>query len=296
MAPATSAAYWVQTDLLGERKVIMRDLYFIGPPVFYPNFNVGIVQEANFGAFPLIDSDAPLAYSPYAAIPYQAAGSNIITFQPFSVEKDKLDYKTGFEASSITLTMRPRDPNPATTTVGNVNPYTTRGNGNSYSEGLQVKAPYSDLYANYTVSGGATILYQTMRQSFAQNQDWYLAPVTMFRTFIPADNPTDLTSYGCAVMFRGRINSMTVDKEDVKITAASLMEIFKQKVPTQTIQPGNRWAPFAPLPYEPFFCTSATPPVNSNRNIARSKARIQEIRAEGRTAEDRLRWRQTGGV
>jgi hypothetical protein len=253
-APASNAASWAPVGQHGERNVIMRDLYFLGPPCFYGQLGVdwGEAYDCNYGAYPLVDSDFPIAYAPYQAIPFQVAGTNVITFQPFSIEKDKLDYKTGFEASTLNLTVRPRDPVPATIPSGTPSPYTNRGLKQSpyltfgispsFSESAQMPAPYSDSYTHYYDSG--LLIYQTMRQSFAQNQDWYLAPLTVFRTFSPADNPSDVISYGCAVMFRGRVSEITVDKEDVKLSISSLMEIFKQKVPSQTIQPGNRWAPY----------------------------------------------------
>jgi hypothetical protein len=255
--PATNAAFWVETDVHGERRVIMRDLYFIGPPVFYPSLNQGSeALDSNYGAFPLVDGDVPIAYQPYPEIPNQAHAP-VITFVPFSIEKEKLEYKTGFEASTLNLTLRPRDPNPNTAPALNVHPYLSRGVvtvggyiSSTFAEGIQTKAPYSDSYVHVD-----TTLYQTMRQSFAQSQEWYLAPVTVWRTFSPADNPSDVTSYGAAVMFRGRVSSIQVDKEDVKIAVASLMEIFKQKVPSQTIQPGNRWAPFNFQKTEDFFAS-----------------------------------------
>jgi hypothetical protein len=247
-APASSPTYWASVDQHGERNVVMRDLYFVGPPNYYAGFEQGTAAtDANFGAYPLVDGDLPISYQPYATIPNQGYNP-VITFQPFSIQKDKLDYKTGFEASSLQLTLRPRDPNPNTVPGTSLSPYGSRGvptvsfdESQSYSESLQVPAPYSDSYVHVA---GDIALYQTMRQSFAGSQDWFEAPVTMLRTFSPASAPSDVTSYGAAVMFRGRISEFTVDAEDVKITVASLMQIFKQKVPTQTIQLGNRWAPF----------------------------------------------------
>jgi hypothetical protein len=242
--PSSTSQYWAPVDQHGERNVIIRDCYFIGPPIFYPGFGQGnAATDSNFGAYPLVDGDFPVAYAPYAPIPNQGF-TPTITFQPFSVEKDKLDYKTGFEASQLQLTLRPRDPN-AQTAAG-VETSATRGvattsflQSQSYQEGQQVNPPYSDGYLH--VAGG-TALYQTMRQAMAADQAWYLAPITMYRVFMPT--PGDVTSYGAAIMFRGRIASLSVDAEDIKITASSLMEVFKQKVPSQTIQPGNRWAPF----------------------------------------------------
>lgn len=250
-----SATYWAPVDAAGERKVIIRDAYFLGPPVWYPSLTYGTFGEANFGAYPLVDGDLPLVY--------QGAASAPITFQPFSIEKDKLTYKTGFEASKLTLTVRPRDP--LTMLTAPTAPY-ARGKiatgynaTDSYSEGLQVTTPYVDAYAigaGFNNDNNPALL-QTMRQSFAQVTDWYLAPLTVFRFFMPTYG--DVTSYGGAVMFRGRVSDLVIDKEDIKVTVTSLMEIFKQKVPTQTVQPGNRWAPFNPTPSENFFGSTLTP-------------------------------------
>jgi hypothetical protein len=254
-AGSPPGTYWLSVDEHGERNVVMRDFYFIGPPVYYPSLGSGSGPlDSNYGAYPLVDSDAPISYQPYEEIPNQGHVP-VITFVPFSIEKDKLEYKTGFEASTLNLTLRPRDPNPKTTPVANVSPYLFRGiatgggyDSATFAEGILTKAPYSDMYTHV-----GPVLYQTMRQSFAQSQEWYLAPVTVWRTFSPAEDPSDVTSYGAAVMFRGRISSIQVDAEDVKIAVASLMEIFKQKVPSQTIQPGNRWAPFNFQATEDFF-------------------------------------------
>lgn len=248
--PALGSTYWQIYDAVGTgvRNMILKDFYFIGPPVYYSSLGDGSVEQANYGAFPLVDGDYPLSYKVYPDLPQGVginnAPANVIKFQPFAIEKDKLTYKTGFEASNLTLTLRPRDPNAITTyTGGSMSPYGGRGvsastftTKQSFSESLQVFPPYSDLYAL------GSQLYQTMRQSFAQGGDWFLAPVTMWRAFMPT--PGDLDTFGAAVMFRGRVSSFSVDKEDVKITVASLMEVFQQKVPTQTVQPGNRWAPF----------------------------------------------------
>lgn len=223
--PTSSPSYWAPADTNGARDVVLKDAIFLGPPINYPQFGIGSSGEANFGAYPLVDSDTPIKYS--------AAGTPI-TFVPFSIVKDKLSYKTGFEASALDLKLRPRN---YTQNIVSNPPY-NRGDGTAFSENLTAKAPYPDMYAYIS---GANGILQTMRQSFA-TMDWYLAPLTMFRFIMPA--PGDVTSYGAAVMFRGRLSEFEVDKEEARIQVASVMEIFKQKVPTQTIQPGNRWAPF----------------------------------------------------
>jgi hypothetical protein len=242
--PSNGSDYWTVYDAVGTgaRNLVIKDAYFIGPPLFYAQAADG-VGYANWGAYPLIDGDYGVSYQPYPTVP-QSEYDPVIDFIPFAIEKDKLTYKTGFESSQINLTLRPRDPSPqAGSTPNNISSPYKRGalNENLYpyplfSQGLQANPPYMDVYQ---YSSG---IYQTMRQSFAQTTDWYLAPVTMYRFFMPT--PGDVTTFGAAVMFRGRISEMTVDREDIKLTVASLMEIFKTKVPSQTIQPGNRWAPF----------------------------------------------------
>jgi len=209
----------------GASDAILKDALFIGPPIYYPNYLEGTAADANFGAYPLVDSDTPIKY---------AAAGTPITFVPFAIEKGKLTYKTGFQASALDLTLRPRN---YTQNITNPTIY-TRGDGTSFSEGIGSNAPYPDMYAYLPGYQG---ILQTMRQSFATT-DWYLAPVTMFRFIMPS--PGDVTSYGAAVMFRGRLSEFEVDKEEARLNVASVMEIFKQRVPTQTIQPGNRWAPY----------------------------------------------------
>jgi len=226
----TSACF---SFLMETQNVIIRDAYFIGPPVWYPELGEGVLSRGNYGAYPIVDGDEPITYQGQAPQP--------ITFMPFSIERDKLTYKVGFESSKLMLTLRPRD---TLKTVGASLGSYARGNNGAFSEGVQLPSPYADLYSWVTDTDtgvpGAEIL-QSMRQSFAST-DWYLAPLTMFRFFMPTFG--DVTTYGAAVMFRGRISEMTVDRDFVKLTVSSLMEIFSQKVPSQTIQPGNRWAPF----------------------------------------------------
>jgi hypothetical protein len=245
--PDLNGSYWTVYDAVGTgvRNLIIKDAYFIGPPVFYARPTTA-TAHANWAAYPLVDGDYPISYQPYPTVPGQSPDP-VIIFTPFAVEKDKLSYKTGFESSTLSLTLRPREPNTLTQAGGSASPYHSRGPGNSdqgypaFAQGLQAPAPYSDAYTFVNEAGPVT-LYQTMRQSFSQTTDWYLAPVTMYRFFMPTEGDTD--TFGGAVMFRGRMSEFNVDREDVKITVSSLMEIFKQKVPTQTIQPGNRWAPF----------------------------------------------------
>jgi hypothetical protein len=257
-APSVGSAYWNVYDAVGTgiRDMVIKDFYFLGPPVFYPN-PLGDPSVANYGAYPIVDGDYPISYQPYQAIPNQGYVPKI-TFQPFSIVKDKLSYKTGFEASTLSLTIRPRDPNPLTQVLPTVGVTLQRGiegagENSSYAMGQQNNPPYSDSYAAVNEVGEDGAVYQTMRQSFAQTTDWYLAPVTMFRGFSPAGQEGDLDTFGAAVMFRGRLSELTVDREDVKLSVSSLMQIFKQKVPSQTIQPGNRWAPFDFNPTFDFF-------------------------------------------
>ncbi len=252
--PTSNASFWISADPAGARDVIIRDAFFFGPPVAYPQTGI-TTPYVNFGAYPLVDGDQPISYG---------GTGTPITFVPFAIEKDKLSYNTGFEASEISLTMRPRD-NPEL--YGAVMPFgMTRGDGTSLSEDVQVPPPFADPYAVVSSSPGSSsgdLLLSSLKQSFAQT-DWYLAPVTILRFFIPSPQqspgPLDVTSYGAAVMFRGRVSQFIVDKEQVKVDVASLMEIFKQKVPTQTVQPGNRWAPFD-FTFNPDFVGATTPAV-----------------------------------
>lgn len=52
---------------------------------------------------------------------------------------------------------------------------------------------------------------------------------------------------GTALMFRGFIRSVTANRSKIKITLASLMDVFQQvQVPTQTLTPNNRALPYIP--------------------------------------------------
>ena len=210
-------AYLMSTPTVN---LVVKDVWFIGPPVLYPGS--GLVSQSagsNYGAYPIVDGDYPVSFQG-------------ITYQPFSVEKDKLEYKTGFEASKVSLTLRPRE---YPQLVGALSTY-TRGSGQSYSQNLNVPPPYSDQYLTLTGQNTSTGLqaFQTMRQGFAST-DWYFAPVTMIRMWLSA--PT----VGGTVMFRGRIDGATVDRFEIKLSVPSLMTIFTQKVPTQLVEPGNRF-------------------------------------------------------
>lgn len=211
---AKTQNYLLSTD---TRSLVVRDCYFIGPPCQYPYAGLGLPKTANYGAYPLVDGDFPVEFQG-------------ITYQPFAVAKDKLEYKLGFEVSKLGLTLTPRGAERAQN-MGE-SPY-TRGNGTSFSEDLNSTPPYYDPYGN-VISDSQLQAFQDMRQGFATS-DWYLAPVTMTRMFLSA--PT----VGGTVMFRGRISDITVDRLSVKISVSSLMEIFSQKVPSQIIEPGSRW-------------------------------------------------------
>lgn len=248
--PSLESPYWVPYNAVGTGvdDLILRDGYVIGPPIYYPG--AGLTNAANFGTYPLVDGDVPILYTGKGPCPIQ--------FTPFAIEHDKLSYKTGFEQSALELTLQPRDNynyNADAIAGGLVRggfiDYNHLGAG---SEGIQTAAPYWDNY----ITRGTFI--QSMRMSFAQGTDWYLAPVTAYRFFMPKEG--DVSTFGAVIMFRGRISSLTVDKESVKVTVGSLMEIFKQKVPSQTIQPGNRWAPFD-FNTTPDYVGTATSPTSS---------------------------------
>jgi hypothetical protein len=184
----------------------------------YPYAGIGAVDAVNFGAYPVVDGDYPIEYQG-------------VTYQPFAVAKSKLDYKIGIETSKLVLTLTPRGVERAQD-MG-LSPY-QRGNGSSFSEGGNSVPPYYDPYGNLS----SIQAFQDMRQGFATS-DWYLAPVTMIRMFMPT--PGDTTTYGGAVMFRGRVSDITVDRLQCAVTVSSLMEIFTQKVPSQIIEPGSRY-------------------------------------------------------
>lgn len=213
----TACQAWLMST--ATRSLYVKDCYFVGPPMAYPYAGVSLPTTANYGAYPIADGDFPVEYQG-------------ITYQPFAVVKDKLEYKTGFEVSKLGLTLTPRG--------GAVNqgasPY-QRSFGDSFSEGVNSLPPYYDPYGNI-ISDSQLQAFQDMRQGFASG-DWYLAPVTMTRMFMPS--PGDTNTYGGTVMFRGRISDVTVDRLEVKLSVSSLMEIFSQKVPSQIIEPGSRF-------------------------------------------------------
>lgn len=217
---AATQAYLLSTP---TEKLFVKDCYFIGPPRNYPYQGQSTpAAGANYGAYPIVDGDYPISYQG-------------VTYQPFSVEKDKLEYKIGFDAAKLDLTLRPRE---YPQLVGGGSIY-TRGTGASFSEGLAVNAPYYDPYLTKGTDGPSTLqAFQTMRQGLASG-DFFFAPVTMTRMIMAT--PGDTSTYGGVVMFRGRVNEITCDRFEIKMTVMSLMEIFTQKVPTQLIEPGNRW-------------------------------------------------------
>ena len=199
------------------RELVIRDCYALGPSMQYPYAGIGGGVSANYGFYPVVDADSPVKF----------AG---ITYQPSAIAKSKLEYKTGFETSSLTLTLSPRGAERAAG-MGE-SPY-ARADGTSFSEGVNSTSPYYEPYGN--ISG--TQAFQDMRQGFASG-DFYLAPVTLTRIFLSA--PT----VGGTVMFRGRVSDLEIDRLDIKITVSSLMEIFSQKVPSQIVMPGNRFLPW----------------------------------------------------
>jgi hypothetical protein len=93
----------------------------------------------------------------------------------------------------------------------------------------------------FLLDGGQTVL--TFLQSFAQGL-WQGGFVRWWRTLMPTYGDCD--TLGAVQMFRGRISAVDVDRLKVKVTVNSILEIFKWKVPTQTIEPSNRAAQYGP--------------------------------------------------
>ncbi len=68
-------------------------------------------------------------------------------------------------------------------------------------------------------------------------------PVWLYRAFL--SDPQTLL--GTTLMFRGYIRGSELTRDSIKLTCASLMDQFQNtQVPTQTVQPGNRRAPYLP--------------------------------------------------
>ena len=214
-----------QAYLLANRSVIVKDLYFLGPPIQYPF----AVEDSNTGAFPIVDNDCAIAYRG-------------ITYAPFAVERGKLTYKIGFEASALQLTVRPRSIETPASVGGSYQRYIA----NASAEGLNVQPPYYDPYAIFPAETLQPFL--NLKQGFSGG-DFYLAPFTMTRVFIPQVGGTltpvepagtDTETLGGCVMFRGRVSAVEVDRFEIRLTINSLMQVFQQMVPSQTITPGDR--------------------------------------------------------
>ena len=264
----TTAACWAWLTSMATRNVYVKDLYFVGPPMQYPYAGLSLLGTANYGTYPLVDGDYPIEFQG-------------ITYQPFAVSKSKLEYKLGFETSKLSLKLSPRGQERATN-LGQSN--YTRGSGESFSEGVNSTPPYYDPYGNI-ISSDQLQAFQDMRQGFATS-DWYMAPVTMTRVFMPT--PGDTTTYGGAVMFRGRISDVTVDRLNIQLNVSSLMEIFSQKVPSQIIEPGNRFVAwnFSPNPdYTGGAVAVGSPPYLANGSYAWFEASF----TGGTPADDTLR-------
>lgn len=93
----------------------------------------------------------------------------------------------------------------------------------------------------------------TLRQALAMNV--FTECPFWIHTAIFSDAPSrGGTFLGTTLMFRGYIRSVKTTKSAVKLTLASLMDVFQSiQVPTQTMTPNNRALPYIPAAASPYM-------------------------------------------
>ena len=225
----------VKTYLQSGQKLVTGFLYSFSCVDFWDYNPYGA-----YAAFCYTDFEAPLAAT-YAQMgagsavsmsQYLFPGGGVTASMPFRAENmtlDKLSYGIGFQdnPAEITWAMQNR-------------------------EYLALEAYHSALTWTNPLSicqqpTGLTLEQALTMGVFTEAPFWIHAAVF---TDFPRNGGSFL---GTALMFRGFIRTVTSTNSLLKISLASLLDVFQSiQVPTQTITPNNRSLPYLPLAVSPY--------------------------------------------
>jgi hypothetical protein len=192
----------------------------------------------NYATFCFTDAEAPLflnyaQLTPNGASQLGCWGGNPATLHPTglsfiadNITHDKLSYGIGFEDKPVEITWA-MDPARAYSAL-------------MYSTSLT--APYWSALADASFPANLTLKQALVMGLFTECPFWIHS--ALFTDF-PRLGGTFL---GTALMFRGFIRKTNSTASLLKITLASLLDVFQSvQIPTQTITPNNRTLPYIPV-------------------------------------------------
>ena len=228
----------VQGYLTSGRTFVMANLFRIQLMDFVANNPNG-----NYASLCYTDADFPIfvnkaqrgwlpGYQPNVEQLGTYTGGNLnangLTFLPDTIQRSKLTYGIGFQASPLELVWAIDETKNYGYYLGSP-PALTTFNQATYPPNL------------------------TMKQAFLM-EAFDRCPFWLYRAIFYPDFPTKGGSFvGTTLMFRGYIRNAVGSKESLRLTVDSLMQVFQDtQVPTQTIQPNSRSPWYVPNP-EPAF-------------------------------------------
>ena len=204
----------------------------------------------NYASFCFTDAEVPL-FLKYAQLTPNGAsqlgcwGGSPATLHPTGltfiadrITHDKLSYGIGFEDKPVEITW-------------------AMDASRLYSAAMyntSLSAPYWSAVSNASYPVGLTLKQALVMGVFTEAPFWIHS--ALFTDF-PRLGGEFL---GTALMFRGFIRKTTSTQSVLKISLASLLDVFQSiHVPTQTLTPNNRSLPYIPVAVSPYAGTFSSP-------------------------------------
>lgn len=152
-----------------------------------------------------------------------------LVFLRDNISLDKLSYGIGFEDKPVEVTWA-------------MDPTRTNYGGQEYNSGIE--------FSSLSVAAFPASL--TLKQALAMGV-FSEAPFWIHEAIFTDFPDKGGTFLGTTLMFRGFIRETTTSFSTLKITVASLMDVFQSvSIPAQTMTPNNRSLPYIPLAISPY--------------------------------------------
>jgi hypothetical protein len=119
-------------------------------------------------------------------------------------------------------------------------PATIKRGSVSCKIGLEV----AQLNIEYTPPAGFAN-YEAFVNGYFDNQ-----PMWIWTAYMPT--PGDVETFGCTELFGGRVGDIVIDRNVVKITINSFLDVINQKLPNQTIEVTNPMLAYEASPTEDY--------------------------------------------
>lgn len=112
--------------------------------------------------------------------------------------------------------------------------------------------------------------YPTLQQAFSAGM-FDECNVNLYRAFFNGDPKQGGSLLGTTLMFRGFVREAESAQDHVKLSLASLLDLFQEvQLPTQIVQPGNRTTPYVPSGVS--YSVNTIDLVNSTPSVLRFSA------------------------